>query len=82
MRIGHLAAAHQLQVSPHVAHELSLPVVGALANGFLVEYMDWHPPTTCSRKRRNARTARSASPTGRATASPSRAAAMKKYRTL
>jgi L-alanine-DL-glutamate epimerase-like enolase superfamily enzyme len=43
MRIGRLAAAHQLQVSPHVAHEISLPVVGALANGFLVEYMDWHP---------------------------------------
>ena len=43
MRIGRLAAAHQLQVAPHVAHEISLPVVGALANGFLVEYMDWHP---------------------------------------
>ena len=43
MRIGRLAAAHQLQVAPHVAHEISLPVVGALPNGFLVEYMDWHP---------------------------------------
>ena len=43
MRIGRLAAAHQLAVAPHVAHELSLPVVGALPNGFLVEYMDWHP---------------------------------------
>ena len=43
LRIGHLAAAHQLAVAPHVAHELSLQVVGALANGFLVEYMDWAP---------------------------------------
>jgi L-alanine-DL-glutamate epimerase-like enolase superfamily enzyme len=43
MRIGRLAAAHQLSVAPHVAHEISLPVVGALPNGFLVEYMDWHP---------------------------------------
>jgi L-alanine-DL-glutamate epimerase-like enolase superfamily enzyme len=27
-----------------VVHELSLHVVGALSNGFLVEYMDWAPP--------------------------------------
>jgi L-alanine-DL-glutamate epimerase-like enolase superfamily enzyme len=44
LRIGHLAAAHQVLVSPHVVHELSLHVVGALANGFLVEYIDWTPP--------------------------------------
>jgi L-alanine-DL-glutamate epimerase-like enolase superfamily enzyme len=25
-------------------HEISLHVVGALQNGFLVEYMDWAPP--------------------------------------
>jgi L-alanine-DL-glutamate epimerase-like enolase superfamily enzyme len=42
-RIGHLAAAHQVAVSPHVVHELSLHVVGALANGFLVEFIDWTP---------------------------------------
>ena len=36
LRIGHLAAAHGLPVTPHVVHELSLHVVGALANGFLV----------------------------------------------
>jgi L-alanine-DL-glutamate epimerase-like enolase superfamily enzyme len=40
----HLAAAHQVLVSPHVVHELSIHVAGALANGFLVEYMDWMPP--------------------------------------
>ena len=30
LKIGHLAAAHGLQVSPHVVHEISLHVVGAL----------------------------------------------------
>ena len=44
LRIGRLAAAHQIAVSPHVVHELSLQVMGALANGFLVEFMDWAPP--------------------------------------
>ncbi len=44
LKIGHLAAAHGLQLSPHVVHELSLHVVGALANGFLVEFIDWTPP--------------------------------------
>ena len=44
LKIGHLAAAHGLQVLPHVVHEISLHVVGALQNGFLVEYMDWAPP--------------------------------------
>jgi L-alanine-DL-glutamate epimerase-like enolase superfamily enzyme len=43
LRIGHLAAAHQVAVSPHVVHELSIQVVGALANGFLVEFIDWTP---------------------------------------
>jgi L-alanine-DL-glutamate epimerase-like enolase superfamily enzyme len=44
LRIGHLAAAHQVAVAPHVVHELSLHVVGALSNGFLVEFIDWTPP--------------------------------------
>src|SRR5262245_23374171 len=44
LRIGHLAAAHQTWVAPHVVHELSLQVVGALSNGFLVEFIDWAPP--------------------------------------
>ena len=43
LRIGHLAAAYGVQVSPHVVHELSLHVVGALQNGFLVEFIDWAP---------------------------------------
>jgi L-alanine-DL-glutamate epimerase-like enolase superfamily enzyme len=44
LRIGHLAGAHQVAVAPHVVHELSLQIVGALANGFLVEFIDWAPP--------------------------------------
>jgi L-alanine-DL-glutamate epimerase-like enolase superfamily enzyme len=44
LRIGHLAGAHQTAVAPHVVHELSLQVVGALSNGFLVEFIDWAPP--------------------------------------
>jgi L-alanine-DL-glutamate epimerase-like enolase superfamily enzyme len=44
LKIGHLAAAHGVAVSPHVVHEISLHIVGALTNGFLVEFMDWAPP--------------------------------------
>ena len=43
MRIGRLAAAHSALLSPHVVHELSLHIVGALPNGFLVEFIDWAP---------------------------------------
>jgi L-alanine-DL-glutamate epimerase-like enolase superfamily enzyme len=44
LRIGRLAAAHSVLVSPHVVHELSLQVAGALPNSFLVEWIDWTPP--------------------------------------
>jgi len=44
MRIGRLAAAHSVYLSPHVVHELSLHVAGALPNAFLVEFIDWTPP--------------------------------------
>jgi L-alanine-DL-glutamate epimerase-like enolase superfamily enzyme len=44
LKIGHLAAAHGIALSPHVVHELSLQVCGALSNGFLVELIDWTPP--------------------------------------
>jgi L-alanine-DL-glutamate epimerase-like enolase superfamily enzyme len=44
LRIGRLAAAHGALLSPHVVHELSLQVAGALANAFLVEFIDWTPP--------------------------------------
>jgi L-alanine-DL-glutamate epimerase-like enolase superfamily enzyme len=44
LRIGALAAAHQVAVSPHVVHELSLHVACAMPNAFLVEFIDWTPP--------------------------------------
>jgi L-alanine-DL-glutamate epimerase-like enolase superfamily enzyme len=44
LRIARLAAAHQIAVSPHMIHELSVHVVGALSNGSLVELIDWAPP--------------------------------------
>jgi len=44
LRIGRLAGAHQVAIAPHVVHELSLHAVGALSNGFLVEFIDWTPP--------------------------------------
>jgi L-alanine-DL-glutamate epimerase-like enolase superfamily enzyme len=43
LKIAHLAAAHGVQVSPHVAYEISIQVAGALSNAFLVELMDWLP---------------------------------------
>jgi L-alanine-DL-glutamate epimerase-like enolase superfamily enzyme len=44
LRIGKLAGSYGVQLTPHLIHEISIHVVGALANGFLVEYMDWAPP--------------------------------------
>jgi L-alanine-DL-glutamate epimerase-like enolase superfamily enzyme len=43
LRIGALAGAHQVALSPHVVHELSLHVAAALPNAFLVEFIDWTP---------------------------------------
>ena len=43
LKIARLAAAHQVFVSPHVVHELSLQILGALSNGFLAEWIDWAP---------------------------------------
>ena len=44
LRIGKLASAHGVALTPHLIHEIAIHVVGALANGFLVEFMDWAPP--------------------------------------
>ncbi|MEW6690293.1 MAG: mandelate racemase/muconate lactonizing enzyme family protein [Pseudomonadota bacterium] len=44
LRIGRMAAAHSVLISPHVVHELSLHVNGSLSNAFLVEFIDWTPP--------------------------------------
>jgi L-alanine-DL-glutamate epimerase-like enolase superfamily enzyme len=44
LRIGALAAAHQVAISPHVVHELSVHLAAAMPNAFLVEFIDWTPP--------------------------------------
>ena len=44
LRIGKLGAAYGAYLTPHLIHEISIHVVGALSNGFLVEFMDWAPP--------------------------------------
>lgn len=44
LRIARLAAAHGVALAPHLIHEISIHVVAASANGFLVEFMDWAPP--------------------------------------
>ena len=44
LRIGKLAAAYGVALTPHLIHEIAIHVVGALSNGFLVEFMDWAPP--------------------------------------
>src|SRR4030095_6579904 len=43
LKIARLATAHPVAGSPHVVHELSLQVSGAISNGFLVEWIDWVP---------------------------------------
>jgi L-alanine-DL-glutamate epimerase-like enolase superfamily enzyme len=43
LRIGALAAAYQVPLSPHVVHELSIHVAAVLPNAFLVEFIDWAP---------------------------------------
>src|SRR6185503_11769049 len=43
LKIGHLAAAHGIAVTPHLVYEISVHVCGALSNGFLGELMDWMP---------------------------------------
>lgn len=44
LRIGRLGANYGAYLTPHLIHEVSIHVVGALSNGFLVEFMDWAPP--------------------------------------
>ena len=44
LRIAALAAAHQVRVTPHLVHELSIHLLGAIDNGFLAEFVDWVPP--------------------------------------
>ena len=44
IRVGHLAAAHDLPVSSHLFPETSAQLLGALSNGSFLEYMPWFSP--------------------------------------
>jgi L-alanine-DL-glutamate epimerase-like enolase superfamily enzyme len=41
MRVGHMAESHDVPVSSHLFPELSIQVLGALANASYLEYMPW-----------------------------------------
>ncbi len=41
MRVGHMAAAHDIAVSSHLFPETSIQVLGALSNASFLEYMPW-----------------------------------------
>jgi len=43
LRIAALAEAHGLPITPHLAHEISLQLLGSVPNGLFAEYVDWHP---------------------------------------
>jgi L-alanine-DL-glutamate epimerase-like enolase superfamily enzyme len=41
IRVGHMAASHDIPVSSHLFPETSLQVLGALTNAIFLEYMPW-----------------------------------------
>jgi L-alanine-DL-glutamate epimerase-like enolase superfamily enzyme len=44
LKVGHLAAAHDLPVSSHLFPEQSLQLMAALPNATLLEHVDWFAP--------------------------------------
>ncbi len=42
-RIAQMAATAGIQITPHLVHELSIQLMGAIPNGFAVEFVDWIP---------------------------------------
>lgn len=44
MRVGHMAASHDVPVSSHLFPETSLQLLGALSNACFLEYMPWFSP--------------------------------------
>jgi L-alanine-DL-glutamate epimerase-like enolase superfamily enzyme len=49
-KIAHLADAFNLSLSSHLAHEISVSLIGASPSGFMVEYMDLIPSGALTRK--------------------------------
>ena len=44
IKIAHLADAFNISLSSHLAHELSVSLVGATPRGYMVEYMEFFSP--------------------------------------
>ncbi|HZS84435.1 MAG TPA: mandelate racemase/muconate lactonizing enzyme family protein [Stellaceae bacterium] len=44
MKVAHMAAAYDVPVSSHIFSEMSLQMMGALANGTYLEHMPWFEP--------------------------------------
>ncbi|MEE9256505.1 MAG: mandelate racemase/muconate lactonizing enzyme family protein [bacterium] len=49
-KVAHLADAYNISLSSHLAHEISLSLVGATPSGFMVEYMDLFPAGSLTRE--------------------------------
>jgi len=50
VKVAHLADAFNLALSSHLAHELSIGLVGASPRGFMAEYMELFPPGALTRE--------------------------------
>ena len=48
--MAHLADAYNLSLSSHLAHEISISLVGATPSGYMVEFMDLFPSDSLTRK--------------------------------
>ena len=80
VRVGHMAQAWDLPVSPHLYSEPSLQLCGALQNCDLLEYMPWSALLFGEKIAFDAGTALRKSRTGRASASPSTSTRWSSYR--
>jgi D-arabinonate dehydratase len=49
-KVAHLADAFNLSLSSHLAHEVSISLIGASPSGYMVEFMDLFPPDSLTRK--------------------------------
>lgn len=49
IRTGQLAAAFEVKLSSHLFSEMSLPLLAAAPNAYIVEYMPWFEPIYADR---------------------------------
>jgi L-alanine-DL-glutamate epimerase-like enolase superfamily enzyme len=50
MKVAHLADAFNISLSSHLAHEVSISLVGATPRGFMVEFMELIPAGSLTRE--------------------------------